>query len=79
MADHPSCHGLTLVRCAEGEVRRAGGTLEDDLVLDHEPEWNRRVRDPQGCERKYPGNPQAGAVRLANHTHLHFLFGLQAP
>jgi hypothetical protein len=58
------------------EVREAR-SLEDDLITDLKPKWNKRERDPQSYSRKYQAEPVAEEVSGAGNISLRFEIGMR--
>jgi hypothetical protein len=51
---------------------RVARALEDHLIDEHAPWWNKRSRDPQSYQRKYGMKPTDAEVQLANNALLRF-------
>jgi hypothetical protein len=60
-----------------GLEERIGRALEDDLITEHNPKWNRRERDPQRYRRKYRAEPMPEEVRKANNISVWFTIGFR--
>jgi hypothetical protein len=58
-----------------GLEERSARALEDDLITQHSPKWNRRERDPQSYRKKYRAEPQPYEVRAANNASVRFTLG----
>lgn len=55
---------------------RLARALEDDLITEKKPKWNKRERDPQSYRKKYRSAPAMEEVRRASNTFFSFFIDL---